>query len=160
VRNQKDPVALKFRLGNIASERNPTRAPWGYYCSDDHVFGAGLFLWFQTKEGMLQFLAEHEGADSEQHEQDTLRTGMRKIANQMVTGRLGFEKGTDRFNELLKGHLHIEWVGHFDDLLSGNKNFARKLRAEFCPPEAASSVHSIPNEQIPEFIELLRNYGH
>ena len=150
-----DPVALKFRLGDIASQRDPSRAPWGYYCSDDHVFGAGLFLWFKTKEELLQFLAEHEGADSEHHDQATLRAGMRKIANQMIGDRLGFEKGRQRFNALLKGHLDIEWMGHFAGLLSGDSPFGRKLRAEFLATE-----EPIPAENVPDFIELLRNYGH
>ena len=128
---QKDPVALKFRLGDIASARDPRRAPWGYYCSDDHVSGVGLFLWFQTKEGLLQFLAEHEGADSEHHDRNTLRTDMRKFANQILAGRLGLEKGRGRLNKSLKGHLDIEWMGHFDELLSGGHPFAKKLRANF-----------------------------
>src|SRR5262249_11369684 len=59
----------------------------------------------------LQFLAKHEGADSEQHDRESLRTGMRKVANQMIAGLLGLEKARQRFNDLLKGHLQIEWIG-------------------------------------------------
>ena len=110
-----DAASKKFRLGDIASRRDPKRAPWGYYCSDDTVLGVGLFLWFNTREGLLQFLAEHEGADSESHDPGALRTAMRKIANQIIGGRLGMEKGRQRFNAVLKGHLEIEWIGHFDD---------------------------------------------
>ena len=155
MKREKDPVAVKFRLGNIASERDPRRAPWGYYCSDDHMFGAGLFLWFKTKEGLLQFLAEHEGADSEQHDQTTLRPAMRKVANQLLDRGVGLENGRERFNALLKGHLDIEWVGQFDDLLSGESPFAQKLRAEFLDVAGAISP-----QDARDFIEFLRNYGH
>src|SRR6516164_4294441 len=116
----------KFRLGDIASGRDPRRAPWGYYVCDDNVFGVGLFLWFTTKGRLLQFLAEYEGSDSEKHEQDILRPAMRKVANQIAAGRLAFEKGRLRFNQLLKGHVHIEWMGTFDEMLRGETRFCRK----------------------------------
>jgi hypothetical protein len=160
MRSARDPVALKFRLGNIASERDPRRSPWGFFCSDDHVFGAGLFLWFKTREGLLQFLADHEGADSEYHDKATLRPAMRKIANQILARRLGLEKGGERFNAVLKGHLDIEWIGEFKELLSGDHPFARKMRAEFFNSEEGSPAHAIPAQEVADFIDLLRNYGH
>ena len=159
MRRDTDPVALKFRLGDIASQRDPRRASWGYYCSDAHPFGAGLFLWFKTKEGLLQFLAEHEGADSENHDQDGLRAGMRKIATQILAGRLGLEKGRQRLNKVLKAHLDIEWMGQFEELLSGSTEFAHKLRAEFFG-SAETSAPPVPPKQVGDFIDYVRNYGH
>lgn len=155
-----DEVQEKFRLGDIASRRDPRRAAWGYYVCDDNVFGVGLFLWFQTKEKLLQFLAEHEGADSESHDLEVLRTEMRKIAGRIRTGRLGLEKGKQRFNTVLKGHLQIEWVGHFDEILSGKNPFGKKIRAEFLEFGDESTVPAIAPAQLKDFIERLRGYGH
>jgi hypothetical protein len=158
MKSARDPAALKLRLGNIASERDPRRAPWGYYCSDDHVFGAGLFLWFKSREGLLQFMAEHEGADIDRHDHAALRQAMRKVANQILDRHLSLGKGRERFNALLKGHLNIEWIGHIDDLVSGDDPFGWKLRAEFLSREEATQAIAI--QDIPDFIDLLRNYGH
>jgi len=156
----KATISDKFRLGDIACRRDPRRAPWGYYVCDDNVLGVGLFLWFNTKEGLLQFLAEYEGADSECHDQAVLRPAMRKTANQMIAGKLGFEKGRQRFNALLKGHLDVEWIGHFDEMLSGKHPFCKKMRAQFLELEDVSTVPAIAAEQVKDFMEELRSYGH
>lgn len=39
-----DAASRKFRLGDIASRRDPKRGPWGYYCCDYNVFGVGPSL--------------------------------------------------------------------------------------------------------------------
>jgi hypothetical protein len=155
-----DRSAKKFQLGDIASRRDPRRAPWGYYCCDDSLFGIGLFLWFTTKERLLQFLAEHEGSDSESQEQDVLRSGMRKIVLQISAGRLGLEMGRQRFNAVLKSHLQIEWMGHFDEMLSGQHPFSKKVRTQFLQLEDQPTVPAITPTQVKDFIEELRSYGH
>jgi hypothetical protein len=40
---------------------------------------------------------------------------------------LVLEKGRLRFNELLKGHLRIEWMGTFDEMLTGKHPFCKKM---------------------------------
>jgi hypothetical protein len=39
----KDSISEKIRLGDLASNRDPRRASWGYYASDENVCGVGLF---------------------------------------------------------------------------------------------------------------------
>ena len=85
---------------------------------------------------------------------------MRKIANRVIAGRLGLEKGRQRFNVVLKGHLEIEWIGHFDEMLSGRHPFSKKLRAQFLQVEDQATVPAITPTQVREFIEELRSYGH
>jgi len=154
-------VAPQIRLGNIASNRDPRRAPWGYYCSDDQVFGVGLFLWFKTKEELLRFLGEYEGSNSEQHDQTDLRAGLRKVTKQIGAGRLGLEKGRQHLNELLKGYIQIEWLGTFDEMLAGKHLFCQQLRADFLEVEdSALPAPRIPERSVKGFVDFLRNYGH
>jgi hypothetical protein len=75
-------------------------------------------------------------------------------------GRLGLEKGRQRFNTILKGHLEIEWMGHFDEMLSGRHPFSKKLRAQFLQVEDQATVPAITPMQVSEFIEELGSYGH
>jgi hypothetical protein len=69
---------------------------------------------------------------------------MRKVTAQIIAGRLGIENASGRFNEILRGHLDIEWMGHFDQLRSGTDAFGRKLRAEFFQIKNTPVVPSIP----------------
>lgn len=133
-----DPKEKQIRLGDIASRGDPRRAPWGYYCSDDNVFGVGLFLWFKTKDDLLRFLAEYEASNSEEHDQDALRLGMRKIAKQISAGKLGFEKGRLRFNNVLKGCIQIEWMGHFEEMWEESTLSARNSEPGFLKSRAMS----------------------
>src|SRR5262249_31999651 len=109
---------------------------------------------------LLHFLADYEGVDSDCHDQALLRRAMQKTANQMIAGRLGFEKGRQRFKVLLKGFLDIEWMGHFDEMLSGKHPFCKKMRAQFLEVEDESTVPTLSAEQVNAFIEELRSYGH
>ena len=108
----------------------------------------------------MHFLAEHEGADSERHDQAILRAAMRRIATRISAGRLGLEKGRERFNAALKGHLEIRWMGHFDEMLSGKHPFAKVLRAGFLEVEDPTTISPIPPAQVKDFIEELRTFGH
>ncbi len=118
-----------------------------------------MFLWFNTRARLLRFLADYEGPDSE-YDQDNLRLTMRKVASQILAGRLGFQKGRLKFNALLKGHIQIEWMGHFDELLSGNQPFSKMLRVQFLQVEEQRRVPTIETTDVKDFIEYLRDYGH
>jgi hypothetical protein len=85
---------------------------------------------------------------------------MRKIAKQISAGRLGLEKGRQRFNAVLEGNLNIEWVGHFDEMLSGKHPFSTVMRAQFLQNEDEGTIPAITPKQVKEFIEELRSYGH
>jgi hypothetical protein len=156
----KDKISEKIRLGDLASNRDPRRASWGYYASDENVCGVGLFFWFNTREELLEFLSEYEGVDSECHEPELLLGQMRKVADQIRAGRLGLEEARQQFNELLKGHLDVEWIGNFDEMLSGNHPFCIQMREDFLEIEDESTVPAVAPRQVKDFIEMLSGYGH
>src|SRR5262249_54398350 len=102
-----------------------------------------LFFWFNTKEQLLEFLTDYEGVDSECDEPELLQEQMRKVADQIRAERLGLEKARQQFNKLLKGHLDIEWIGNFDELLSGKHPFCIRMRATFLDLEDESTVPAV-----------------
>jgi hypothetical protein len=156
---RQDASRQKARLADVASRRDPRRAPWGYYVCDDNVFGAGLFLWFNTRQGLLQFLADYEGPDQGGADDvPRVRAGMRKVANQVLAGRLGLEKGRLRFNKVLQGYLDIEWIGQFEEMLSGKHPLAQKVRADLLGTRGGASVPAIAAEDVREFIEEVRGF--
>ena len=85
---------------------------------------------------------------------------MQKVGTQMAAGRLDRERARLRLNELLKGHMHIKWLGEFGEMLSGSHPFCQKMRAEFLGPGEQQPVAAIPSQDVTEFIQALRNYGH
>ncbi len=165
-----DRISERLRLGNIASERDPRCSPWGYF-GCDYFPGVGLFFWFDTKEQLLEYLSEYEGADSESHDLEFLRAEMRKITDDIRAGRLDFEVARQQFNAVLKDHLDIEWMGHFDEMQSGKHPFCNQIREEFLEEsmetddesigmDDESTAPAIAPEQVEDFIIMLHNYGH
>jgi hypothetical protein len=59
----------------------------------------------------------------------------------------------------LKGHLQIEWLGNFSEMLSGSHSFCQKMSFEFLGTGEQESVPPIPPEHAKGFSEELRSYG-
>jgi hypothetical protein len=85
---------------------------------------------------------------------------MRKVADQIRAGRLGLEEARQQFNELLKGHLNVEWIGDFEEMLSGKHPFCIQMREEFLEIDDESTVPVVAPRQVKDFIEMLSGYGH
>ena len=102
----------------------------------------------------MHFLSEYEGADIEMDDQPKLRETMRRIANQASSGTLTLEEARKRFNRVLKGRLNYEWIGDFDEMVSGKRRFCQKVRAQLL--QAERGVPEPGTERLKDFIVELR----
>lgn len=140
-------------------DREPLSYSWGFFAYDDAPGdaggGAGNFSWFDSKADMVSFLQKFPllahslgTTDAELFEK---AKGVLSVANAESFD----QKVVDEFNQVIRGVEQIQWFGQFADLLSGDTEFAQGLRKFF-----SSSTNQLSKNQIPEFAEFLRNWGH
>ena len=150
-----------------AYERLPTEHPWGYFHFMDGPpaagGGAGCFAWFDTRDEMLLFIAQHqvwiapgpEGIDPVE------KVGqVENIIDELLSDKIDLEAARIEINNLLKGFSQIEWWGQFEELISGESEFAREVRNWYRDFNRAKVVDSSPvigEEE--EFSYALQAYG-
>lgn len=140
-------------------ERQPTSYSWGFFAYDDAPGGigggAGNFSWFDSKEDLVLFvqkfpLLAHSFGSPDVEKLESVRGFLEKVSVEK------FDQSTvDELNKLNRGVEQIQWFGQFQELLSGETEFAQGLRKFF-----SSSTNSLSKNRIPEFAEFLRNWGH
>ena len=112
---------------------------------------------------MLLFIAQHQvwlgpGPEGVDPARKVVQVG--SIISHFLTGRINLETARLQINSVLKGFSQIEWLGQFEELVSGEREFAREVRQwyrEFKEAEVADSAPVIGEEE--EFDYALREYG-
>jgi hypothetical protein len=69
------------------------------------------------------------------------------------TGRLA-----EDLHNALKSHIRIDWIGPVSQLMTGDGEFARSVRADFLDLEEASSADAIGAAQEAEFRDFLSSW--
>jgi hypothetical protein len=166
-----DPEALTERANevmSIAASRDPQQFPWGVFAWADGPpacgGGVGAFLWFSDLAELLAFLTDLAPAGfmtfDDEPEWLELRERLRRTASSLEAKP---EDAIADLNAELTSLLQIDWVGHLEQLLSGDSSFAIKVRAGFRSdwedsPEKGNT-NAITDEELQEFPEYLSEYG-
>ncbi|MFC1953600.1 hypothetical protein ACFLVZ_00970 [Chloroflexota bacterium] len=159
-----------IEAGGIVEVRDPRQFGWGYYSKDtSNSPGVGAFSWFESLDELLNYLVNIEpniwsygvnGVDEETYTK--LKTKIQEILN-----KDDLKKGlTNKLREKISTELkegEICWWGEFSDLYTGNDSFSRQLIGGYLgddeePENNESKV--VTEEQIPEFLEFCRGFGH
>ena len=155
------------RLLESANSADPLSHPWGYFawhcgfaCGPVTI---GVFMWFETREAMLQALVQAEVRFEHAGEIGLAeRAGMlelQQLADQLTAGELSFQAACLALSEPF-GFLSLAWMGHFPELLSGNSDFALELRqAHHQAHDRANQQAAIPDAEIEAFIVMIRDWG-
>ncbi|MDR3613211.1 MAG: hypothetical protein P4L53_06575 [Candidatus Obscuribacterales bacterium] len=140
-------------------EKEPASYSWGFFAYDDSPDtiggGSGNFSWFDSKEELVNFLAKFPLLAHSLDTLDTERFTKAKNFVESVTSDDFDQKAVDELNKINAGVEQIQWFGQLDDLLSGETEFAKGMRAFF-----SKSSEKLAKSQIPEFAEFLRKWGH
>lgn len=149
-----------------AVEADPRTHPFGLYASECFPFGLASFQWYASADELfasiahdLHFLVDEDG------DADVTASVLR------ILGKHGAHSWLDDecINELrsaLDGIQNLEWVGEFKDLLSGDGEYARRLRAEFRYDsvedrgEEPAEFGPLLTEEVDGFVAWLREQGH
>ncbi|MEA5473347.1 hypothetical protein VB716_03840 [Synechococcus sp. CCY9201] len=166
-----DPEALTQHCQEITSQscdRDPRVFAWGLFAWGDAPpaigGGVGAFQWFNSLEDVLEFVTDLSPAGYMTFEEEDwlqLRDTLRKIAKEFQSSP---RQSITDFNSQLKSLLQIDWIGSFEELLSGDEDFARKVRVSFREdwidqPSPTGSSRGIDSSETNEFIEFLDQYG-
>jgi hypothetical protein len=86
------------------------------------------------------------------------------VMRRMSKGELSLEDGRTKLNRCMKGHWQFEWLGEFNDLVSGDRSFERGIRARHRAAVEGSSndvaERPIEESEIESFInETIQLYG-
>jgi hypothetical protein len=143
---------------------------WGMFSYGDAPAGigggTGCFMWFATREGMLEFVTDvfpfsppgPNGSD----ELAVVRE-VKRIIEQLLAGQLSGEGGRELLNRALQHYSQIEWWGTFDALCSGQHLYAQKVIQYFRESLGSShkaDIHTpIKVGEIESFKAFLQDFG-
>ena len=148
-------------LKNI--ERIPENSTWGFYSYGDAPGGigggSGCFLWFESKEDTLDYIGRllavsPSGPSSSDY--PAILQSTAAIVREWEAEKINTTSALDRLNTVLRHHSQIEWCGQFEELISGESEFAKGVRSTVRDDESSDSIKP---EELQDFLEELSLYG-
>jgi hypothetical protein len=153
--------AVAERAHSLAPEEHT----WGFYAfSDGPVIaggGTGGFLWFATREEMLDFIKGYLPFWCPGPDRSDVRQTVAKVREILRDTGTPTEALRVQLNNALKGYAQLVWWGCFGELLSAEAPFAHKIRDWFWSNGRRKKDGSgtVPREQARRFSERLQEYG-
>jgi len=157
--------ALRERL-NEAGQRDPREFPVGAFVGDTYpIATVFVFVWFGSSTDLLDTLAEcepvlHLDPGTEEYKDILAR----------LTAVRESQRPHDELTETLRGEFDavlsdmeagLRWWGTFDDLVAGEGEFERELRAAFRddPEDDELAGRAISPDEADEFVGFVAEYG-
>ena len=142
-------------IGSAAMERDPREAPYGILTGGSFVLDSvRVFMWFETTKELADYLANVLPA-SFRAEEDYQAEFSVRVAPLLA----GLEDPANwsaiaaAYNDEIREYAVIDWLGKFDELVSGDSELAIGLREGFNEDESASAIGE---DELDNFIQLLQ----
>lgn len=145
-------------IGCAAMERDPRVAPYGILSGGSFALDTvRVFMWFETVEELADYLSNalpiSFGEDEEVHAEFSVRAAS-LLAELVVPAK--WDSIRCAYNELAKDFAVVDWLGIFDELLTGDSDLAVFLREDVNDDESSAPI---VGEDIDGFIQYLRERG-
>ena len=144
-----------IEISSATCERDPRKAPYGILNGGSFVLDSvRVFMWFETTEELADHLANVLPA-SFQADEDSQAEFSVRVAPLLA----GLEDPANwpaivtAYNAEIREYAVIDWLGTFDELLSGDSELAVGLREEINEDESAAPI---VGDDVEEFIQYLR----
>jgi hypothetical protein len=144
-----------------ANDRDPRKFPLGYFSGGAFVLDSvRVFQWFATIEEVAAWIRDAEPKIAETEDQQDIARYAR-ASEALLQNSSNLEEARKAVAEALGPVLSFDWLGSFEELISGDSEFARDVRIGFWEhdDEDNNEPTSIPAEKVEEFIEFLKSYG-
>jgi hypothetical protein len=155
--------AQVVRVLEQARDADPRKAPFGVLIGDPWEGGAQQFFWYASREGLESALLDaHAFVDPDAfvEDQDEWREARFDLDAAIRELPELTPDDAEELDDLINDFFCIIWIGHFDDLTTGDDPVARTLREEL---HHLSGVEDDPSplqtDELDEYIELLRGLG-
>jgi hypothetical protein len=148
-------------------DRDPREYPWGHYAHDDipGIGATGRFEWHASKEVSahhLQWLIEQyiesEGWGAEK--KAAARTALAGVKD----GSVQIDEAMQRLNKQFENLIQVAWWGQYEEIRSGDSDFARDIRENICVSRAEGDIQfddsPIDAGEEDEFIDAWQSYGY
>jgi hypothetical protein len=168
--NETDPQSAAMEVLDASREADPRRCPFGFFSSDPHPWGLGMFHWYPTLDDLFRAIIRDVPAAF-------IVTGPQAVAEASArieaavagfpdTQRLG-AACSQALREALKGVQCLDWIGTFDDLCSSDHDWAATVRRRFRDDgeanedsaDTSSTVRPIARSEVEDFIEFVGEFG-
>lgn len=118
--------------------------------------GAGAFMWFETKEKLVEFVKLYPFLGGNRPSQEELNK-VESLADEIKNESMEMDVICKQINETLNDP-YIDWLGTFEDLLNGRGDFAHQLIEEF-REETEGDGFEIQADEVDDFMDFVLMYG-
>ena len=150
-----------------ARDADPRDSPWGVLVQDPWEDGRQQFFWYLTRRSLQRALLDaHAFVDPEAYAERDEWVEARvdlQIAFDEIGDALG-PQHAERLDEITNEDYCIVWIGTIRDLGLGESQVAEDVREQFRGGddddlEAEVDDSPISDEELPEFVAFLQQYG-
>lgn len=134
-----------------AAEASPTRTGWAIHISE--FDSEPIFAWFKTREDFLDYVAS---GDIRALNEESDPTKLREIAESVRAGTVSFEDAVEKIDEAL-GSANLHWWGSVEELLTGDSDLAREVRA-YCRESTGQGDHPANAHEVDAFLDTMRHF--
>ena len=141
------------------SERDPREFPIGIYSTDSYRFGGAMvFLWFEDNTQAIRHLCDDlPSLYLDEDEMDDEDGTFGQLRTMLATVEQLKDIDLDAMNQLLSYYCTVRWAGSFDDLRTGNNEFAKEVQAEFYSNEYGDE-RGMTEDAYDDWVAHLENY--
>lgn len=155
--------AQVLRTLEAARDADPREARFGVLIGDPWEGGAQQFFWYPTRAALeFALLDAHAFVDADAFVEDQddwvearfdLDAALRELPELTPDD-------AEALDDLVNDFFCIVWIGHLDDLISGDDPLARALREELHAEQGSDDDPSpLTDAELEEFVDLLQIYG-
>jgi len=122
----------KDRLEN-ATDLDPSKYPYGFFCRDAWQGGAGAFQWYDSDDQALFAIKNDLIGLLSSGDESTADAALASIANLIDESVMSLSEITLKdLNEcLIPVQQRIDFIGTFEQLCTADKDFEKDLRQQF-----------------------------
>jgi len=135
---------------------DPEIRAWGH-CGWERDRSRPYLSWHADPAELLDEMAEwattHDGSDESRQRQWEIE----QSAEAWLRGELTLDDVRDTIERL--DPLEFEWIGLFEEVRSGDSDFARDLRAWYWDDPGEDKHDAIPDERLEDFSRVISHYG-
>ena len=148
----------------FSTERSPQPEDWGLCLGGDASAEIGgqlmMFNWFESRGALLAAVNDHLVYTFLAPQGYGLAAARRRVTDALAAFAAHNETGhlAEDLRNALKSHIRIDWIGPVSQLMTGDDEFARSVRADFLKLEDSSSADAIGATQQTEFRDFLSSW--
>lgn len=137
----------------------PDDTYWGYFSYDES--GAGMFLWFKTRNEMFDFMTDESAFLMGIDDSDALarHADVAAYLARLKTEDIPDHIAITKVNALLQHAMSIQWWGTFRDLTEANGEFPRHVIDDFEDSFDTTLQRPLTELQRQEWLAFLAEYG-